>query len=206
MLCAAFIYLLPYLAGLFTANSGKASHNSASISMKWVVDKSSTLRVMGQSNVNRFTCQIASYVEQDTLTLVPSATGGSVKLNGSLQVDVQRFDCFNKLITSDLRKTLKAKEHPVLKVRFLSLEQAPQPGISCQLIKGWVEVELAGVKKVMQIPFEFGSTGTPITTMNGEKLFCFTDFKLSPPTKMAGVVKIKDEFVVDFRLRLKAIS
>lgn len=200
---------VPFITGGFihapTVNEIERKEDPKPYALKWVVDKSSTLRVMGRSNVNQFSCLVGSYNQKDTLTLISAGNGGSVKFNGSLQIEIQQFNCNSKLITSDLRKTLKAKEHPVLKVRFLSLEQTPDFKKSSQIIKGWVEVELAGVKKVMQIPFEFNDTNNTITLMDGEKIFCFTDFNLSPPTKMAGTIKIKDEFLVDFRLRLKAI-
>ena len=184
----------------------KPALNAPPVNIKWIVDKTSTLSVTGKSNINTFTCEIAGYSGNDTLTIISDGSGGSVKLNGGLHVTVSQFNCHNKMITGDLRKTLKAKDHPFLKVRFLSLERAPMLNQNAEVIKGWVEVELAGVKKVMQIPFEFGRNSTTITTMTGEKIFCFTDFQLSPPTKMAGTVKIKDEFTVDFRLKLKLAS
>jgi len=194
--------LFPFNVGLLASAELKTE---PAANIKWVVDKSSVLRVKGQSNINHFTCDIAAYDGSDTLYIVSNGSGGSVKLNGSLQVAVSQFNCHNKLITNDLRKTLKAKEFPFIKVRFLSLERAPKLNSVCEEIKGWVEVELAGEKKVMQIPFEFGSNGSTVTTMNGEKIFCFTDFKLSPPAKMAGSIKIKDEFNVHFQLRLRMI-
>lgn len=184
----------------------KDTFKTPGVNIKWVIDKSSSLSVTGRSNINTFTCEIAGYNGNDTLTIISDGSGGSVKLNGGLQITVSQFNCHNKLITGDLRKTLKSKEHPFLKVRFLSLERAPLFKQSTDVVKGWVEVELAGVKKVMQIPFMFGNNTSAITTMTGEKIFCFTDFQLSPPTKMAGAVKIKDEFTVDFRLKLKLAS
>jgi hypothetical protein len=35
------------------------------------------------------------------------------------------FDRRSKMITDDLRKTLKAEEYPTLAIRFLSLERTP---------------------------------------------------------------------------------
>lgn len=37
------------------------------------------------------------------------------------------------------------------------------------------------------------------------RTFNFSDFKLSPPTKMAGFIKIKDAFDVNFQLMLRTI-
>ena len=123
-----------------------------------------------------------------------------------LSVDVLDFDCRSKLITSDFRKTLKAKEYPGLKIKFLSLDRAPLLENKNQCINGWVEVELAGVKKLMKIPFTFSKENNAMILMNGKKQFCLSDFELAPPKKLAGMVKIVDEFTVDFRLKLIAIK
>lgn len=174
--------------------------------VKWAIEKSSTLKVFGKSNVNKFSCQIDGYAESDTITISGSESGGAVRLNGTLAVDVLDFDCNSKLITSDFRKTLKAKEYPGLRIKFLSLDRAPFLDNKNQCINGWVEVELAGVKKLMKVPFTFSKENNAMILMNGKKQFCLSDFELTPPKKLAGMVKIVDEFTVDFRLKLIAIK
>lgn len=172
---------------------------------EWSIEKESTLQVAGKSNVNAFTCSISSYSRRDTLLLTSNQKGGALGLHGELVLDIARFDCHHKLITSDLRKTLKWKQHPILRVKFLSLDKMPDVGQPNQTVPGWVEVELAGVKKLMQITFHFEKGDKDVLLMNGTQVFCFSDFKLQPPTKLAGTVKIKDEFEVAFRLHLKEV-
>lgn len=171
----------------------------------WLVEKESTLQVKGKSNINAFACAIGDYNRKDTLVLTAKPKAGALGLNGELVLDIESFDCHNRLITGDLRKTLKAKQHPLLRVRFLSLDKAPDTNHPKQIIYGWVEVELAGVKKLMLIPFRFTKNGSERLLMNGSKQFYFSDFGLVPPTKMAGTVKIKDEFEVEFKLELKEV-
>ena len=175
--------------------------------IKWAIEKTSTLKVAGKSNVNEFTCTIAGYYQPDTISYVgDEVTGKPVRLNGCLELEVFRFDCHNKLITNDLRKTLKAEDHPRLIIRFLSLERTPSFQNSTQTMKGWVEVELAGVRKAFQINYEFARKGNKDYVLNGSRVFCFSDFKLIPPKKLAGAIKIKDEFSVDFNLRLLPLN
>lgn len=73
-----------------------------------------------------------------------------MRLNGCLELDVLHFDCHSKMITNDLRKTLKAEDYPGMVIRFLSLERAPSLQGTAQTLKGWVEVEQerAGAVKV----------------------------------------------------------
>lgn len=174
--------------------------------IKWAIEKTSTLKVAGKSNVNEFTCNIVGYYQPDTISYSHDDDGRAVRLNGCLEIDVFRFDCHNKLITNDLRKTLKAEAHPTLIIRFVSLERTPSFQNITQKMKGWVEVELAGVRKTFQINYEFARKSNDTYLLNGSRVFCFSDFKLIPPRKLAGAIKIKDEFSVDFSLRLLPLN
>ena len=198
---------------LMTANvfpSGTPTPSPANIPprnpVRWAVEKTSTLKIAGKSNVNEFACSIAGYYQPDTISYVEDGAGKAVRLNGSLELDVLRFDCHSKMITNDLRKTLKAEDYPKLIIRFLSLERTPSLQSTAQTMKGWVEVELAGTRKAFQVAYEFSKSGSNTYILNGKRTFTFSDFKLVPPRKLAGVVKVKDEFAVDFNLRLIPLS
>jgi hypothetical protein len=69
-------------------------------------------------------------------------------------------------------------------------------------MKGWVEVKLAGTRKCFQIDYEFAKNFSNSFLLNGKRTFCFSDFKLTPPKKLAGIIKVKDEFNVNFQLKL----
>ena len=109
------------------------------------------------------------------------------------------------MITKDLRKTLKAEEYPKMTIRFLSLQAMPVLLNKTELIKGWVEVELAGVVKRFELSYSFSNNGQGDIQLDGGRSFNFSDFKLSPPKKMAGLIKIKDAFDVNFQLILRAV-
>lgn len=174
--------------------------------VKWSVEKTSTLKIAGKSNVNEFACSIAGYYRPDTISYVEDVPGKAVRLNGSLELDLFRFDCQNKMITGDLRKTLKVEEHPKLVIRFLSLERAPSLQGNLQAMKGWVEVELAGTRKTFQVAYQFSKGPNNTYILNGKRVFCFSDFKLVAPRKLGGAIKVQDEFAVDFNLRLLPLS
>ncbi|HJW16705.1 MAG TPA: hypothetical protein VJ499_06285, partial [Flavisolibacter sp.] len=196
--CMFFLKLLPVLA-LFI------SSNPVTPPAKWTIEKSSTITVTGKSNVNEFNCQVPGYYQTDTIFVSQLSSSKDVRLSGELEVDVFKFDCHSKMITKDLRKTLKADQYPKLKIRFLTLERLPDTQFTAQCIKGMVEVELAGERKVLQIPYVFVNNGTSGYLLNGTKVFNFSDFKLTPPKKLAGIVQVKDEFLVDFKLKVNIV-
>lgn len=174
---------------------------------RWAVQKTSTLRIQGSSNVNEFGCDITGYSQPDTLICFQeSAANKVVPLKGALEIDVFKFDCHNKILTSDLRKTLKAKEYPKLIIRFLSFERNPVMRNTKDVLKGNVEVELAGSCRRFEIVYTFEKTESLFIKLNGNQTFTFSDFNLAPPSKLAGLVKVKDKFVVDFNLLLQPVN
>jgi hypothetical protein len=186
---------------------GDSPQNTNSIpSVKWIVEKTSTLRVEGESNLNKFKCDIEGYYQRDTIVCFDNGqVNKPVQLRGSLKIDIFKFDCHNKLITSDLRKTLKAEEHPKLVIRFLSLERVPVFNGNTDIIKGLVSVQLAGTSKTFEILYSFIKPGSSTIILNGGSTFMFSDFNLKPPSKVGGFIKIKNEFDVNFRLILNPV-
>ena len=172
--------------------------------LKWIVEKNSTLRVNGKSNVNSFSCNMKEYTKVDTL-ICTSDPGKPVNFTGSIQMEILSFDCNSEMITKDLRKTLKADQYPKMTIRFISLEYMPLLQNKTELVKGWVEVELAGIVKRFELVYSFLQSGATNIKMNGGRTFRFSDFKLSPPKKFAGLIKIKDDFDVHFQLTLRAV-
>src|SRR5690606_38513515 len=76
---------------------------------KCVINNECSLKVGGSTNVNKFNCSITNYRKPDTLTFYKGSGAEPVKISGSLALDVDKFDCHHPVMTSDLRKTLKAK-------------------------------------------------------------------------------------------------
>ncbi|HJV19229.1 MAG TPA: YceI family protein [Sediminibacterium sp.] len=192
---ALFLLILLFvLSGFIPPDGGRAI---------WVVLQGSSLTVKGSTNINTFQCVIPNYSLPDTISLVRSSQKGvTLPMNGKLNLSVEDFDCHNKMMTSDLRKTLKAKTYPVLTVRFVSVNGFPDlknPG----RITGIVDIGLAGVTKRFEINYLFSYEERQQIQLKGDQLIHFSDFNLTPPSKLGGVIKAKDELKVEFILHLK---
>lgn len=201
-----WLLIIPVLA--FTTRYADVKvHPPKNKLFKWAVQKTSTLRILGSTNMNSFGCDITGYYQPDTIVcLDESAVSKLVTLKGELEIDIFKFDCHNKMLTNDLRKTLKANEHPNFIIRFLSLERMPVIQNDKDCLRGWVEIELAGTTRRFEINYTFTKTGTSAIQLNGNRNFNFADFKLTPPKKMAGLIKVKDKFNVDFNLLLNPVQ
>jgi hypothetical protein len=193
-----FIYLL--LALTVTSFQGQKSYVK-----KWVITKGCSLQVDGTTNVNSFSCIISNYNKPDTIV----ASGGlspSVALNGNIRLDIQSFNCHNPVMTSDLRKTLKAKEYPKLVISFLSISQYPDMPTRNITTKGQVLIELAGVTKRFDVDYKIVSVNKNNINLIGSRKVNFSDFKITPPSRLGGMIRTNNEINVVFDLKLKIVE
>jgi hypothetical protein len=176
----------------------------APIMQKWVIEKKSTLHIDGKTNISSFRCDINEYTQQDTVLLYKEYLQ-PVTIKGGITIKVNCFDCHQKFITADLRKTLKADEIPFFQVRLLNMDYFNmQPGK--QSIKGWVDITLADVTRRMQINYTLQVMGENNILLTGEQKMQFSDFKLNPPRRLAGLIKVDNEINVQFQLIMRMIQ
>ncbi|WP_132053635.1 YceI family protein [Pseudocnuella soli] len=172
---------------------------------RWVITSGCSLKVDGSTNVNNFSCVIANYSRPDTIMVVK---GGKpfVQLNGHIKLDVQQFDCHNPVMTADLRKTLKSKEHPYLVIRFVSINKYPENGTRQAFTKGMVHIELAGVSKQFEVAYKVVAADRGVLNLIGSQQVNFSDFNIAPPRKLGGMIKTNNELNVVFDLKIKVIE
>lgn len=197
------LLILLLFLGIFTDLPGQPGERNRLL--RWVVTKNSSITVKGESNVNKFQCVVTRYLQPDTLQYLHENKLNKQLFRGALSVDVVMFDCHNKYMTGDMRKTLKAEIFPRLQIVFLSLEHPMEQIHTNQSIPGLVEITLAGVTKQFRLQFQFQLHENGDLVLLGERGFLFTDFGLVPPHKMAGMIRVKNEFKVQFNLLLKQV-
>jgi len=167
------------------------------------VMSNSYIIINGSSNVNKFGCKVLKPLQTKPLKAFITSNY-KVDLDGAIRVKVDEFDCENNILNRDLRKTLKAATHPYMTVYFKSLDQIPFTEGE-DTINGTIVIELAGTAKEFKIPLSFIKKGN-LYQMKGNKSFTFSDFKLLPPKKVGGLIKVKDEFKAIFMLSLQYLE
>jgi hypothetical protein len=175
----------------------------------WIVQKSSSLRINGRTNINHFSCAVAQYGEPDTITFQNEGCRGrsiGIPLNGVLHVNIGDFDCRNHAMTGEFKKTLLYKQYPQLKVIFLNLERMPAFGPQQETLKGQVFIELAGVSKQFEMDYTSNREDSATVELTGSRQLSFSDFGLHPPQKMGGLVKVNETLDVRFTLCLRRIE
>jgi len=171
----------------------------------WIVLESSNLQVNGSTNINQFSCGIPACDQVDTIKLIRSSANKAVALSGCIDLVIKSFDCHNNMMTKDLRKTLREKQFPKLFIKFISLNELPEITGKQTPITGQIEIEIAGVHKRFDITYQISGNDKKAIELIGERNINFSDFNLTPPKRMAGLVKAKDKLTVIFHLNIKTI-
>ncbi len=170
---------------------------------KWVIEKNSNLSIEGRSNVSSFQCDVVRYLRADTIFFYKENTR-IYTTKGGLTIDVNEFDCHHKYITADLKKTLKAKECPLLRIELLSIGNF-STAAGDQKTTGCVSIQLAGITRKFEINYAIQSGNEGALHLYGSRKVSFSDFGLTPPRKLAGLIKVEEEINVSFRLILRSV-
>ena len=193
---------MKFLLTIITALLFKGSPGP--IAERWVIQRSSNLSIEGKSNINSFRCEITEYLRPDTIYLFKDGQKANpITIRGGLAINIKGFDCHQKHITQDLRKTLKADERPMLKINLLNIGYHNG---NAQNIKGMVSIELAGVTRVTDVNYQVQHEQPGFMELTGVRKVKFSDFGLKPPQKLAGLIKVEEELNIRFRLVLRAIQ
>lgn len=193
------------IATLVLLSAFTAQFNKPQIT-KWVILKGGALKVNGSTNINKFNCEITSYSNPDTVVIYRKPGDETIPVKGSLVLDIDNFDCHNPVMTSDLRKTLKAKTNPRLVVKFLDLQKYPQLTDGAEVIQGTVAIEMAGVSRRFCVDYKFQSLGDNVITLHASRQVNFSDFNIVPPRKIGGMIQTDNQLSVAFNLHIKVIN
>ncbi len=178
-----------------------------------VVLPGSKLRILGSTNVNRFTCAATRYAGRDTLSFSPAEEPVSIRFeSGSIRVGGRAFDCGNPIMTSDFRQTLKVKEHPTVEIRLLQTvgwtEAVAALDESCnrRAVATVLEVVVAGRARRVELPCEVVWVAGDELRLVGKGDFRFADFGLTPPERLFGTVRVAEAIDVSFDLHLRSVG
>jgi hypothetical protein len=169
-----------------------------------IVQPSSTMTIEGTTNINSYACAIIRYAGSDTLVLHEGGRNiRPVFVKGAVELDASSCDCGMAPMTADFRKAINSKEYPSITIDFISFERMPIYGAAPDKFKGILKISLAGVTKLFEVNCTINATPAGIIHLAGTRAFNFSDFNLTPPTRMLGAIKVNESLMVSFHLQPK---
>ncbi|AEW00522.1 hypothetical protein A4D02_24645 [Niastella koreensis] len=171
---------------------------------KWLIEKESNLYFEGRTNISNFRCGITSYLRPDTLCFCrEDASKAILGVKGGLSIDVNGFECQQSYMNKDVLKALKSKECPLMKISLLSIGNFTS---NVPHVKGKVAISLAGVTRILDVDYTVQPIDDSNLRLYGKQQVLFSDFELTPPRKMAGLVKVEQQIDVNFMLALRLLK
>lgn len=161
----------------------------------YVLDAGSRFQIEGTSTVGTWVCAAAAGMSGDG---AQTSRGVSARL----AVRVQAFDCGVARMTRDFRDALGAERHP--EITFV-LARAASPSADARP-GTWVPVTaegrltLAGQTRTVTISTEGQHTPDGRVRLRGRHALRMTDFGVTPPTGLGGMVRARDRVTVVFDL------
>lgn len=170
-----------------------------------IIQPESRVWVEGTSTVRSFTCT-AGAVEGNVAT----ASNGLLSLNDlqaavtsvELAIPVAQLACGNGTMDNHMKKALKASDHGTI---VFSMEgysaSAPDADTSRLELRGTLRI--AGEDR--PITMTASATQEPDGTLRvqGSQPITMSEWGVKPPSLMLGTMKVRDEVVVNFDIRLR---
>jgi hypothetical protein len=177
--------------------------------IKVLVQPQSMLQIQGKTNVNSFQCYCAP--PASVVGFNAESSSETQKINfkkAALTVLTKSLDCRHKIMNRDMYQTLKAEHYPTI---TLSISQVLIPIHSINArwkLTGPIATEayltLAGIKRKIDLLVTISQPFSNIYRFTAKKSLLLTDFGLTPPTALMGMVKVKNEIILDIDLYISA--
>lgn len=171
-----------------------------------VIQPDSRVWVEGGSTVRGWSCAAAQVA--GSVTSGPTATAltldelGSAVASVELRIPVAGLDCGNGTMDGHLRKALKGSEHETIVFRMQSYSSnAPVDGASTLELRGTLAIAGAEQPVVIKAAATRESDGT--LRVQGNHPIRMTQWGVKPPSLMLGTMKVRDDVVVHFDMKLR---
>ena len=172
------------------------------IPMELKISESSSLKLAGKTNVNKFECNYeGKFYKQDKIKFKKQRTYNIVEFEEfQLEIEVEQLDCHKRVYNKTMLNLLEVSEHPeiIIKVHKITFLSDFQENGVMAYFNGLVTI--AGVEKETIINLYKAEKTENGLSFIGDVNLLMTQFQIEPPTKMGGAIKVMEELLVSVNL------
>lgn len=175
---------------------------------KYKILPGSRVYLEGTTNVNKFKCDCGNDFETTVYRIKQIVRNRMEFSNTILLMPIIYFDCKNRKMDRDLQKALKAEQYPQVRIDLETItvseaSLASNDGTNWTHAKAEVSITLAGVTQRHEILVK-GKKGPEFQYLfSGNKSMKMTDFNITPPEALFGMIKVNDQITFYFDLLLQ---
>jgi len=163
-----------------------------------LITKESFLYIKGTSNINTFTCVYDAATLSRKVPVRFTQDNNTMHFkNVHMQLKNTGFNCGNRGINNDFHELLQTNKYPNINFELLSATHYKNS------VEAQVAIEIAGIKKQYKVPVKTNGELAPI-----EGVLCIniTDFGLTPPKKMMGMILVREDIEIVFGFDLQTVK
>ena len=172
----------------------------------FLLGRSSQLKIEGKTNVNGFSCGCAEQFASQAFSIgEKDADGLSTNFSRTkLKIKVKNLDCGNKLMNKDLQQSMNADKHPYITIELLKVTEDKCNRLAKR--NDWVKVKALARITLNDHSNDYWLDITAKKSAEnhyrfiGSKALRMTDFGVTPPVALMGMVKVQDGISIQFDL------
>jgi polyisoprenoid-binding protein YceI len=161
----------------------------------------SQLFLKGNSNVTPFTCHcLQAFQPQQFSMTLRQQSNTAVFQNTRLQIETKKLDCGNRGMNRDMHQTLKADAHPYISIRLQEVRFRPAPNGGLGTLTAKAALTVTGQTRTVQMQVKTQQSADNNYRFISAVSMKMTDFGITPPTALLGLVKVDDQIDIHFDL------
>ena len=167
--------------------------------------------VHGDATVREFTC-VVNRIEgrarvPATQETIPTEASND-RAEAIVQVPVRAFDCGKSRMTQDLQETLNMEQHPEIRFELVHATLGTRTDTSAQWrrIDALGPLTIAGTKRLTRLHAAVRTLDEQHFRIRGCLPIRMTYFKIDPPSKLLGLIQVKNRIEVQFDLLAQTSS
>lgn len=166
------------------------------------ISDKSTLSIAGTTNMNHFSCSCIEPIPSQAYTVeqVDDEHCTTIFSETALSIRVESLDCGNKAMNKDMYKTMNSAKYPYIKIKLLQLSE-DKCDVSGEVKKGinysaLTRITLNGQSNSYWLKAIVHKMAPNQFRIQSNKTLHMTDFGITPPTAVFGMVKVRDEIMI----------
>ena len=163
------------------------------------------ISITGETNINHFS--LDQFVPEDLICGVGDSRW--IKLPEEhvylIRVPARNFDASNRMVYRDFLELIDVIEHPYISI-FIEEAEFELLFQDRSYLRPRIGIAVAGTTRYYNVPCRVAECVDGKIAVSGQKTLKLTDFKLAPPEKTMGLIRVQNELIINFEFSLPSES
>ena len=189
---------------LYSAMLRASSHE-----VPFIIEPQSKLYIEGTSNINSFECFCKDDFNRQSARVIIADDGRALSfLKTTLLLRTAALDCDNSKMNRDLCDALKSEDYPYIKIDLhdARITQGSFEKVGADVVlHSNASITITNITRKVQLVVRGKRLGAGKFRFFATKELLMTDFGITPPTALLGLIKVRDAIRINFDLTMQTL-